>query len=75
MVSGVEKNPDYVIVGEKAGSKLKKARAQGIPIIPDAELKALVEALLDGDLEEAEIHAIFSGSAAVDATLLNDSDE
>ena len=36
--SSVTKKTDYVIVGEKAGSKLTKAQTLGVPVIDEAEL-------------------------------------
>ena len=39
-LSGISKNLDYLIVGEKAGSKLKKAEALGIRILNEEEFES-----------------------------------
>ena len=40
--SSVTKKTDYLIVGEKAGSKLQKARELGIPTLTEAEFEDLI---------------------------------
>jgi DNA ligase (NAD+) len=38
----VSKNTDYVIAGEKAGSKLDKAKALGVPVIGEDEFLKMI---------------------------------
>ncbi|MGH7805493.1 MAG: BRCT domain-containing protein, partial [Candidatus Binatia bacterium] len=42
--SGISKGVDYVIAGEGAGSKLKKAKELDIPVLTEDEFRALVGA-------------------------------
>ena len=40
-VSAVSKRTGYLIVGEKPGSKLDKARTLGVPILSEREFEAM----------------------------------
>ena len=41
--ASVSKQTDYVVAGEKAGSKLDKARGLGVPILTEAEFEKLLQ--------------------------------
>ena len=41
--SSVSKKTDYVVAGEKAGSKLEKARKLGVPVISEIDFEKLID--------------------------------
>jgi len=44
VVGSVSKNTDYVLAGESPGSKLDKAKELGIPVIDEAQFRAMLDA-------------------------------
>ncbi len=62
-VSGsISGNTDFLVAGEKAGSKLEKAKRSNVPVLDEAQLQELLagktlEEVLAG-VEEEEVEAI-----------------
>ena len=42
VTGSISKNTDYLLAGEKAGSKLSKAEALGVPVLDEAGLIDLI---------------------------------
>jgi NAD-dependent DNA ligase len=42
-VGSVSKKTDFLVVGERAGSKLEKARSLGVPVLTESEFKAILD--------------------------------
>jgi len=42
--SGVSKTTDYLVAGEKAGSKMEKAKSLGVPVLTEADLMQILGA-------------------------------
>jgi DNA ligase (NAD+) len=43
VTGSVSSKTDYLLCGEKPGSKLSKAQQLGVPVIGEAELRKLIE--------------------------------
>lgn len=54
VTGSVSGKTDYVVAGEKAGSKAAKARTLGVPVIDEAELEALLSAAPSAAVAEPE---------------------
>jgi DNA ligase (NAD+) len=51
VVTSLSKNVDFLVAGDKAGSKLKKARELGLPILQELDVKLL----LDNEISTGEL--------------------
>ena len=51
VVTSLSKNVDFLVAGDKAGSKLKKARELGLPILQEIDVKLL----LDDEISTGEL--------------------
>ncbi|MEM7132801.1 MAG: NAD-dependent DNA ligase LigA [Chloroflexota bacterium] len=51
VTGSVSAKTDYLLAGEKAGSKLTKAEGLGVAVVSEDELNGLVESALSADLE------------------------
>jgi len=86
VVSGVSKTTDALIVGEKAGSKLDKAKELGIKILTEEEAHALLGEVNDGiteawtkriierllsDLPDADVPGYFKLTDAVESKVVD----
>jgi hypothetical protein len=40
--SSISKNTDYLVAGEKAGSKMEKAKSLGVPVLTEADLMEIL---------------------------------
>mgnify|MGYP003322517587 CR=1 FL=1 len=43
VTSAISKNTDYLVAGEKAGTKLRKAETLGVEVLDEQGLRALLE--------------------------------
>ena len=68
----VSKKTDYVVVGEKAGSKEKKARDLGLTILDEA---GFVQLLATGTVDTADDTDDANGADATEATEIANADE
>jgi len=42
VTGSVSRNTDYLLAGEKAGSKLDKAESLGVPVLDEAGLREMI---------------------------------
>ncbi len=47
VTGSISKKTDFLVAGEKAGSKLTKAQSLGVAVISEEELQAMIELLID----------------------------